>query len=168
MKKRILTLTLAVLFLLALAVPAGAVNGTIGSSGGTGVTALSYNVDSNFMVTIPDNIAAGNTGSAAVTLAANALINTGKKLTIAVNGGTNYSNGYRMKTGTADYLEYTLSYKVNEETVKTISTEGTTILTVNAGEQNAKTVTLTYETGIATIAGEYKDTLTFTVSVVDQ
>lgn len=168
--KKLVAITIVAMLLCLKAAPAVVEGGTLSSGAPSGATNLSYSVTQRYTITIPENFSsAGKEGTGDVVLSAASLIESGKKLLIKVNGGEHYSSGYRMQNGVDEYVAYTLSYKVGGETYTNISIENTEILSVNAGDQEAKTVNLKFNvTGTETVAGSYKDKLTFTVSVENQ
>lgn len=173
--KKLLALTLAALMMCLMTLPIMADN----TSNGT--TELSYTVSPSYTVTFPEAQAFSNTSengnikTGSVVLGGNALIHFGKTLKVTVaSQNNNVSNGtagkfFKMKDGTNEnYLFYKIEKGTLSKTEITNSdtNSGNVILSVEAAAANTgASETLTFTADSPTIAGEYKDILTFTVSV---
>lgn len=157
--KKLLARTLAILMVSTFTIPAMALDATTP----TGDVEVSYNVSSTYTVTIPEaqefTAVEGKTGD--VELAAGAILPFGETLTVTMSSA-NFSEGFRMKDGTNEnYLGYTISNNSTE-----VETNGATVLSVAAADAPAgASTTLTFTPDTPTIAGDYSDTLTFTVAV---
>ena len=149
------------------------VTATVLSSGGvidennsekTGTVSIGYNVEPSYTVTIPANVVFTNTDSGKTAerpLQANdVLLESGQQLNIYVES----LNGFKM-VNHSGYIEYSMMANAAEIT----GTDKVKILTVMPGDKSGW-VLLNFETkfvgDFSGYAGEYSDTLTFTVEMI--
>ena len=133
-------------------------------TGNSGSTDVSYTAQETYTVTIPANITLSatklsDTGDVKVT---DALLEGGHILTITVASANNYS---LVKTFEEEDITSKIGYTLS-------GADNGKVLDVYYGEKSTKTYTqtLTFATTAenvadATLAGEHKDTLTFTVAI---
>lgn len=157
MKKRIITLALALLLAVTVAAPALAADTTIGAGGGTGNTTMTYSVTSTYSVTIPEAVTlatATKTGTLTVSVAANAFIDYGKSIKIKLT-----TCDFEL-TNNDDDLTYTIKDGDDPIALNAV------VLTHSAGTLTASSKALSLAvTDSAKYAGSYTDQITFTVSV---
>lgn len=138
----------------------------------SGTTLLTYNVGSSYSITIPAliNITNGE-GTDEYKVNAGSLLVYNKKITFTITGATNYDttgNKFRMVHGEdpSIFLGYSIKKGVAPDLVNV--SKDVVFLEATAAEANAeKKETLTYQTDQAAIAGDYSDTVTITVALVD-
>lgn len=134
---------------------------TSGDTESSGSISVSYNANVNYKVTIPASVTFTDSEKTVerALMASDVLLNKGGKLGISVSS----LNGFKM-VNDSGYIEYGM--KVNGHDIDT--QEDIVILTVLAGETSGW-ATLDFETTLsgehAEYAGNYSDTLTFTVQV---
>lgn len=168
--KKVFSVILAVMMICAITVPAFASVET-GPSGGS--TELIYNVASNYFITIPDEIIVTNgTGAGDYGVLAGTLLESGKKLVFTITESSDYSEGFRLKNTVDDsvFLGYTITKPDGADTDDSPDSvvKDTAFFEVPASDANAgKTVTLTYTTDAATIAGSYIGTVTVGVALAN-
>lgn len=149
--KRLAALVLVLTLLYPLGVTAAATDG--------GDTTMSYTVNANYTVTIPATVS-GN--SASLSINAAPVLEEGQKVVISIADSANYYNGFRLKLKGADaYVGYNISDGTNTLAM------GSVVLEQPAAAEQAATVNLTFTPEKAAYAGDYSDTLTFTIAVVD-
>ncbi|MCH5250073.1 MAG: hypothetical protein J1E98_09070 [Lachnospiraceae bacterium] len=127
----------------------------------SGETNVNYNIGLTYTVTIPASVTFTDSEKLVERglQASNVFINEGTSLNVKISS----RNDFKMKCGDG-YIDYSILYNSNE------ATEGNnyTILTVGNGD-TAGWVILRFTTELdkkhAKYAGNYTDTLTFTVSV---
>lgn len=165
--KKTLSLGLALVLALSMAVPAFAAN--ITTDGGTGSTVVTYGTDQGFTVTIPADftIDAATKKATAEVKAENVLIPYGQVLNVRVTGAD-----YTDKWELIDEAEATnkLTYTIGTTEGGNEIGNNSVVLDVESGEAYGSEVeeTLYFTvTDTLTKAGTYTDTLTFTVSVDD-
>ena len=142
----------ALVFVLALLCPLGI---TAAATDG-GDTTMSYTVNANYTVTIPATVS-GN--SASLSIDAAPVLEEGQKVVISIADSANYYNGFRLKLKGADaYVGYNISDGANTLAM------GSVVLEQPAAAEQAATVNLTFTPEKAAYAGDYTDTVTFTVS----
>ena len=145
----------ALVFVLALLCPLGI---TAEATDG-GDTTMSYTVNANYTVTIPATVS-GN--SASLSIDAAPVLEEGQKVVISIADSANYYNGFRLKLKGADaYVGYNISDGANTLAM------GSVVLEQPAAAEQAATVNLTFTPEKAAYAGDYSDTLTFTIAVAD-
>ena len=145
----------ALVFVLALLCPLGI---TAAATDG-GDTTMSYTVNANYTVTIPATVS-GN--SASLSIDAAPVLEEGQKVVISIADSANYYNGFRLKLkGAGAYVGYTISDGANTLAM------GSVVLEQPAAAEQAATVNLTFTPEKAAYAGDYSDTLTFTIAVAD-
>ncbi len=149
--KRLTALVLVLALLCPLGITAAATDG--------GDTTMSYTVNANYTVTIPATVS-GN--SASLSIDAAPVLEEGQKVVISIADSANYYNGFRLKLKGADaYVGYTISDGTNTLAM------GSVVLEQPAAAEQAATVNLTFTPEKAAYAGDYSDTLTFTIAVAD-
>lgn len=145
----------ALVFVLALLCPLGI---TAAATDG-GDTTMSYTVNASYTVTIPATVS-GN--SASLSINAAPVLEEGQKVVISIAASPNYYNGFRLKLKGADaYVGYNISDGTNTLAM------GSVVLEQLAAAEQAATVNLTFTPQKAAYAGDYSDTLTFTIAVAD-
>lgn len=145
----------ALVFVLALLCPLGI---TAAATDG-GDTTMSYTVNANYTVTIPATVSGD---SASLSIDAAPVLEEGQKVVISIADSANYDNGFRLKLKGADaYVGYTISDGANTLAM------GSVVLEQPAAAEQAATVNLTFTPEKAAYAGDYSDTLTFTIAVAD-
>ena len=145
----------ALVFVLALLCPLGI---TAAATDG-GDTTMRYTVNANYTVTIPATVS-GN--SASLSIDAAPVLEEGQKVVISIADSANYYNGFRLKLKGADaYVGYNISDGANTLAM------GSVVLEQPAAAEQAATVNLTFTPEKAAYAGDYSDTLTFTIAVAD-
>ena len=165
--KKTLSLALAAVMALSLAVPAFAAD--ITTDGGSGTTVVTYGMSQGFTVTIPASIDLDADAKATADVTAeNVLIPFGKTLNVRVSGD-DYTDKWELidAASAANKLTYTIGTTDGASDI----VNNSVVLDVDSGEASASTVTETlyFEvTDEITKAGSYADTLTFTVSVDNQ
>lgn len=152
---------------MALAMSTTAFAGSITTNNGTGETVLTYGMGQSFVVTIPaDFIIDGQTNKAtAEVTASNVMIGDGKVLEVVISGN-DYTDKWELidKAESTNTLEYTIGTTEGGNNI----VSGSVVLDVAAGEAYNSTVEeVMHFTVVDTLskAGEYDDTLTFTVDV---
>ena len=149
--KRLTALVLVLALLCPLGITAAATDG--------GDTTMSYTVNANYTVTIPATVS-GN--SASLSIDAAPVLEEGQKVVISIANSANYDNGFRLKLKGADaYVGYSISDGTNTLAMDSV------VLEQPAAAEQAATVNLTFTPEKAAYAGDYSDTLTFTIAVAD-
>ncbi|MEG2507449.1 MAG: hypothetical protein RSA93_07220 [Longicatena sp.] len=135
-----------------------------GSTEKSGNTAVTFNVDPTYTVTIPTAIKLTETKTAGIitykgsdTITTSAVrLNKGEKVKLAITS------------------DFTMTSTKNAMQSYTATVDGATSSLVSGGEvarfgtsKAAQSVTLNYLAGDPEFAGDYKDTVTFTLSVVE-
>jgi hypothetical protein len=163
--KKTLSLGLALVLALSMAVPAFAADITV--DGGSGETVVTYGTSQGFTVTIPADFAidTATKKATAKVSAENVLIPYGKVLNVRVSG-----HDYTDKWELIDTAEATnkLTYTIGTSEGASDIVNHSVVLGVASGEAYGSEVakSLYFQvTDTLTKAGTYTDTLTFTVSV---
>ncbi len=162
--KRFLASILALAMCCAIAVPAFAEDTTINqnSQDKTGSTAVSFEVAPAYTVTIPETVELSRVDTdgtityendANITAAAGVRLLNGQKIQVTVN------SDFTLTANGTD-LPYTISVGGNQIAQNGVVAEFGT----NTAEQSS---TLHFEAADPEYSGEYSDTVTFTLSVVD-
>ncbi|NMP38087.1 MAG: hypothetical protein GX051_08230 [Clostridiales bacterium] len=167
--KKAISLTLALVLLCALAVPAMAAgaNTAISSPATSGVMDITFDVASTYEVSIPDDVAFSDTTEVTgniVSLNSGALIDFGETLTVTISS-LNFETTYRMKDNdnASNYLSYTI--KKGDTAVSTNNAEILSVAAADAYAGSSNSAELKFQAAQPTISGDYADILTFTVAV---
>ncbi|MCD8026387.1 MAG: hypothetical protein LUF33_05550 [Clostridiales bacterium] len=134
----------------------------------SGNTAVSLNVDSGYIITIPETVeleeqsGAKTTYENDLTVSADAgvRINEGKSIVVSMASSSYDSGSFYMTAAGAD--QYKLAYEVTVDN-STIANNGTVATFVTSDA--AQTSTLHFAADDPTYAGSYSDTVTFTIAV---
>lgn len=164
--KKILVSILISAFILTIATSVFAVGLTSTSS--TGNVTVSFVEDSTYYITLPTDTALSKTtvgesttyvGNGTISInSSNFKIASTETLKVSVNGGLNYSDGFRMKSSNnTDYASYTIKAGSTPVSQNDIVAEFTM-----AAHEN---VNIEFSASVPTYSGTYSDTLTFTVAV---
>lgn len=157
--KKIVSLVLALSLCLTLGVTAFAANITVDGEQSANTT-VTYGLESAYTVVIPESVVIDTeTGKGQTSVSASdVLLNYGKTLNVAITG-------IDKLVDVAD-AENTLTYQVGKADGAADVTNDTVVLAVAAGNTEGGEQDLFFElTQDVTKAGEYADTLTFTVNV---
>lgn len=157
--KKIVSLVLALTLCLSLGVTAFAAEITVNSAQ-SATTTVTYGLDSSYTVVIPESVVIDSEsykGDTAVS-ASDVMLNYGETLNVTVTE-------IDVLVDAADAAN-TLTYKVGKTDGADDVTNGTVVLSVESGNVEGGEQALYFElTQDVTKAGNYSDTLTFTVSV---
>lgn len=166
--KKLLTLVLALAMALSVSVTAFAADTTINqdSAEKTGSTAVTFNVDPTYTVTIPEKVELNqvdDSGTIAyendltVTAAAGVRLLAGEVIQVTLKSDSNFN----LSAG-ADYkLPYTVTVNNME-----IANDG--VVATFGTNNEAQTATLHFAAGNPTYAGDYSDTVIFTLAIVNE
>jgi hypothetical protein len=163
--KKVISLLMVLSMMLCMSVTVLANDSKVTTSGGSSTTIATYSKDASYTVTIPSAITVvANDGSpTAETLTIGAVVaKPGQELKVTVSSKNNWEVK-NTNNGVTEGYGYDL-YAGDATTTEKIAS-------VNAGETEETTVSLTakLKSGVtATTAGDYTDTLTFTVTVADK
>ena len=151
-------------------VPLGPVNPVIQADGGSENVLVTYGMSSGFVVTIPAtvNLDAEGKGSCQIS-AENVMIAANHTLQVSL-GSEDYANTGSWELVDANAPDNTLTYTIGKVAGASDVTNNTVVLSVNAGESYQSVSGRMLHFSIVdelTKAGEYTDTLTFTVNVVN-
>ena len=160
--KKLLTCVLALATVLSMSVTAFAADITQGSDPKTTNTNVTFNVDPTYTVTIPATItlakdADGNYKQDATITAADVRLEEGMEVFVSLQ------SNFKLTTGVTDTY-YELPYTVTVGDSATAIATGDTVATFGTSTAN-QSVTLHFTAANPTYAGEYKDTVTFTIVV---
>ncbi|MGN1473481.1 MAG: hypothetical protein ACI4WZ_05355 [Eubacteriales bacterium] len=160
--KKLLTLALALTMALSLSVTAFAADITQDSDPKTAYTSVTFNVDPTYTVTIPATVtlAKAEDGSYKqdVTItAADVRLEEGKTIKVTL------ASDFKLTTGAAG-ATYELNYTVTVGDSATAIATGDTVATFTT-DTNSQSSILHFAADNPTYAGEYKDTVTFTIVV---
>ena len=156
--KKLIALVIAIVMMAALAVPAFAADLT---AAGTSNMTVSYTPGTTYTVTIPDSVAIGS--KATVSVAANAVLPTGKQVKVTVSP-SGEGTAWVLTSTASDTLNYTITK--GEDTIAV----GGTVLTHASGTETQTDAVLSFAlaTGVSTNkADTYSQIITFTVGVED-
>ena len=161
--KKIITLALVSVMALSASATAFAADITQDSNPKTADTAVTFTVDPTYTVTIPATVTLDKTGTETITYE--------KDLTITASAGVRLLQGESIKVTmdsdfelTAANTNTTLPYTVNVGDQDITATNNEVAkFTTSASEQ---TSTLHFSASNPTYAGDYSDTVTFTIAVV--
>lgn len=164
--KKLLTIMLALVMVLSLSVNAFAANITQDSTPKTADTNVTFNVDPTYTVTIPATVtlakaADGSYRQDATITAADVRLEEGKTIVVTL------ASDFKLTTGAAGAI-YELPYTVTVGDPGTaIATGGTvaTFTTDTNSQTSTQTSTLHFAAANPQYAGNYSDTVTFTISV---
>lgn len=168
--KKLLTLVLALAMALSVSVTAFAADTTINqdSAEKTGSTAVTFNVDPTYTVTIPEKVEltqVNNGGTITyendltVTAAAGVRLLAGEVIQVTLKSDSNFN------LSTAADATYKLPYTVTVNNME-IANDG---VVAKFGTNNAaQTATLHFAAGNPTYAGDYSDTVIFTLAIVNE
>ena len=165
MKKKTLATLLTLTMLTTAAVPVFAEDVDVTTETGQS-SIVTYKVDSNFTVTIPKDVTLKDgTGNGAIKVGANAMIPSGKSLTVTITNANKYDEADK-KFHLVDTKDpnNTLGYTISTAGIDKVEKD-VAFLTVPAGTVAETSATLSYTADTVIKAGEYEDTLTFTVAV---
>lgn len=162
MKKLFAALLSSALVISMSAAPASAtVNGNIikpGSSSQSEATSVNYTVAPEYTVVIPPTVQLGE--KPVEVYAMDVRVPKGKQVVVRLSDTSDANQAFKVKTDEGAELEYTVKKEEQEISV------GAAILAVNPENGPHGSSFLSFETkGTAPFAGEYKGTVTFSVSV---
>jgi hypothetical protein len=158
--KKLFAMLLAITVMATMSVTAFATDNTVNYNGGenpqTSGMNVTYNVSPTFSVTIPANVALGNSVTVS---AADVVVEYGKAVNVKLSGTSETDNSFVLRTEQGAELSYTV--KKGEAAVRV----GDTILSVIPGSDET-TAELTFlEPASYTYAGNYTGSVTFTIAV---
>lgn len=138
--------------------------GSLNNENTKGSIDITYSIGQSYTITIPETFSftAQNTDIPKTVSASSVLINNDTKLQVVISGAHCTETGWFLEdvTDTDNDVEYTV--KKDDVALK----NGDTVLEVTAGTQQAEQeIVFNLKEGIKK-AGTYKDTLTFTSSIV--
>lgn len=158
--KKLLALILAVALMATMSVTAFAADNTVNYNGSenpqTSGLKVTYNVTPTFSVTIPANVALGNSVTVS---AADVVVEYGEAVNVKLSGTSETDNSFMLRTEQGAELSYTV--KKGEAAVNV----GDTILSVVPGSDKTSAELTFVEPASYTYAGLYKGTVTFTIAV---
>lgn len=162
--KKLLAIALALVMVLSLSVTAFAADNTFSPSDNSGKnTTVTFNVDPTYTVTIPATVTlakdqdAGNYKQDATITATDVRLLEGQTITVTL------ASDFKLTTGAAG-ATYELPYTVKVGDSETAIATGDTVATFNT-DTNRQSSTLHFAADNPTYAGNYSDTVTFTISV---
>lgn len=160
--KKLLTIMLALVMVLSLSVTAFATNIDQDSNPKTADTSVTFNVDPTYTVTIPATVtlakdADGSYKQDATITATDVRLLEGQTITVTL------ASDFKLTTGAAG-ATYELPYTVKVGTSDTAIVDGGTVATFGT-DTNSQSSTLHFAANNPTYAGEYSDTVTFTIAV---
>ena len=151
--KKLFALILTVCLLASMSVTAFAAN----TEGGS--TKISFNVDPTYTVTIPADVSGD---CASLSIEAEPILKETEKVAISIGASANYNGTFRLKEKNKEiYIDYTISNGTK------ILDVGSVVLEQEAAAPEKATANLTFTPGKALYSGDYSDTLTFIIAVVD-
>ncbi|MEG2081397.1 MAG: hypothetical protein RRZ68_07550 [Oscillospiraceae bacterium] len=161
--KKIITAILAISVLTAMSTTAFAADINQGSTDKSSNTEVTFNVAPTYIVTIPTAIELTETKTGVITYTGSDTITT---------SAIRLNKGEKVKIAIAS--DFTMTSTKNATQSYTVTVDGATSSLVNGGEvarfgtnKAAQSVKLNYLAGDPEFAGDYKDTVTFTLSVVE-
>lgn len=169
--KKLLTVVLTLAMMLSLSVTAFAADTVVGPDGSgnpdpaTGNTAVSFEVAPTYTVTIPATVELVKTGTDTITYekAMDITAAAGVRLLEGQSIQVTLASDFTLKTEAS--ATYQLPYTVKVGTSTTAINTGDVVATFGTSRE-AQTSTLHFAANNPTYAGDYSDTVTFTISVV--
>lgn len=172
--KKLLSLVLALALVLSFSVTAFAEDHTVDQDDtlpATKDTTVEFNVDPTYTITIPAKVELDkktDTGTGAVTYEQDEIITAsagvrllnGQRIRVTLSAGT---NGFVLTSKESATLPYTVT--VGDSTTPITSGGTVTTFGTNTTQQ---TSTLHFAANDPTYAGQYSDTVTFTIAIVDE
>lgn len=160
--KKLLAIALTLVMVLSLSVTAFAADITQDSNPKTADTNVTFNVDPTYTVTIPATVtlakaADGSYKQDAGITAADVRLLEGQTITVTL------ASDFKLTTGAAG-ATYELPYTVKVGDATTAIATGDTVATFTT-DTNSQSSTLHFAAANPTYAGEYSDTVTFTIAV---
>lgn len=160
--KKLLTIMLALVMVLSLSVDAFSAGITQDSNTKTADTSVTFNVDPTYTVTVPATVtlakaADGSYKQDATITATDVRLLEDQTITVTL------ASDFKLITGAAG-ATYELDYKVTVGDSSTAIATGDTVATFTT-DTNSQSSTLHFAAENPTYAGEYSDTVTFTISV---
>lgn len=157
--KKLLTIMLALVMVLSLSVAAFSAGITQDSNTKTADTSVTFNVDPTYTVTVPATVtlakaADGSYKQDATITATDVRLLEDQTITVTL------ASDFKLITGAT----YELDYKVTVGDSSTAIATGDTVATFTT-DTNSQSSTLHFAAENPTYAGEYSDTVTFTISV---
>jgi hypothetical protein len=120
---------------------------------------VEYTASPTYTVTIP---AAVSDGCASLSIEAEPILKKTEKVAISIGASANYNGSFRVKEKNEEvYIDYTISDGTK------ILDVGSVVLEQEAAAPEKATANLTFTPGKALYSGDYSDTLTFIIAVVD-
>lgn len=164
--KKVFAILLAALMVATMSVTAFAAEVDQDTTDKTGSTAVSFNVDPTYTVTIPATVELEKVDT-------DGTITYEKDMTVTASAGVRLKEGEKIEVTLASdfYLEtaasatYKLPYTV---TVDDVDVENNGVVATFVTSEAEQTSTLLFAAGNPTYAGNYTDTVTFTISVVTE
>lgn len=160
--KKLLTIMLALVMVLSLSVAAFSAGITQDSNTKTADTSVTFNVDPTYTVTVPATVtlakaADGSYKQDATITATDVRLLEDQTITVTL------ASDFKLITDAAG-ATYELDYKVTVGDSSTAIATGDTVATFTT-DTNSQSSTLHFAAENPTYAGEYSDTVTFTISV---
>lgn len=122
-------------------------------------TTVTYQVDPTYTVTIPADVSGD---CASLSIEAEPILKETEKVVISIGASANYNGTFRVKEKNEDiYIDYTISDGAK------ILNVGSVVLEQEAAAPEKATASLTFTPDKALYSGDYSDTLTFIIAVVD-
>lgn len=162
--KKLLLLVMSLVLLMAMMIPVFAAD--IITDGGEQSTLVKYGVSDGFTVTIPAELTLQKDAEVTQTISAtNVFLEYGQKLEVTVESDNNDGTNWYLKhlKDTSKKLPYTIGNTTKGNEVTKIND---TVLTVEAGDLEESSILYFNLIGEPDLAGNYQDTLKFTVTVV--
>lgn len=160
--KKLLSIALTLVMVLSLSVTAFAADITQDSNPKTADTNVTFNVDPTYTVTIPATVTlakdqdAGNYKQDATITASDVRLLEGQTITVKL------ASDFQLDTAAS--ATYKLPYTVKVGDSETAIATGDTVATFNT-DTNSQSSTLHFAADNPTYAGNYSDTVTFTIAV---
>ncbi len=120
---------------------------------------VEYIVDPTYTVTIPADVSGD---CASLSIEAEPILKETEKVSISIGASANYNGSFRVKEKNEEvYIDYTISDGTK------ILDVGSVVLEQEAAAPEKATANLIFTRGKALYSGDYSDTLTFVIAVVD-
>jgi hypothetical protein len=120
---------------------------------------VEYTVAPTYTVTIPADVSGD---CASLSIEAEPVLKKTEKVAISIGTSANYNGTFRVKEKNEEvYIDYTISDGTK------ILDVGSVVLEQEAAAPEKATANLTFTPGKALYSGDYSDTLTFIIAVVD-